>query len=244
MTAGTFSSDTDTPTWPAKSSVSAAWVPRHGSPCLSAETSTDTLILQVKEAEASVLERFLIKSAFAQPRSAGGRRPAIDAGCQRYLSRVAAGQRGLDGKSQDYYMRQLWDWKLSANIDTMTPQLLSSYAEMCGWTLARAHARSGDAIAIAPTWAPGIASTRLSLISPSRTPIRTRPTITPWSTPSRPGKSRPRQASNSLSTGPGAPCCTNGQTRDEERRATCAAAFAIAMTTVRWCEAGGDLRGE
>jgi hypothetical protein len=45
-------------------------------------------------------------------------------------------------------VRQLWDWKLSANIDTMTPQLLASYAEMCGWTLARAHARSGDAVAI------------------------------------------------------------------------------------------------
>jgi hypothetical protein len=45
-------------------------------------------------------------------------------------------------------MRQLWDWKASALVDTMEPETLRIYAGMCGWTLARAHARSGDAIAI------------------------------------------------------------------------------------------------
>jgi len=45
-------------------------------------------------------------------------------------------------------MRQLWDWKVSASIEAMTPEILRTYAQICGWTLARAHARSGDATAI------------------------------------------------------------------------------------------------
>jgi predicted alpha/beta hydrolase len=45
-------------------------------------------------------------------------------------------------------VRQLWDWKLSPNIDLMPPEVLAIYAQMCGWTLARAHARSGDRVAI------------------------------------------------------------------------------------------------
>ena len=44
----------------------------------------------------------------------------------------------------DFYIRQLWDWKASADIDTMAPEVLDVYGQMCGWTLARAHARSGD----------------------------------------------------------------------------------------------------
>ncbi len=55
---------------------------------------------------------------------------------------------GEDGIGRDFYFRQLWDWKLSARVDRMPPDLLGIYAEMCGWVLARAHARSGDAIAI------------------------------------------------------------------------------------------------
>ena len=56
---------------------------------------------------------------------------------------------GIDGKTRDFYIRQLWDSKASANIDVMSPSTLEIYAEICGWTLARAHARSGDSIAIA-----------------------------------------------------------------------------------------------
>ena len=56
---------------------------------------------------------------------------------------------GVDGKSRDFYVRQLWDQKGSADIDTMTPSLLAMYAQICGWTLAHGHARSGDPIAIA-----------------------------------------------------------------------------------------------
>ena len=56
---------------------------------------------------------------------------------------------GVDGVSRDFYIRQLWDGKGSAVIEAMNPSALSGYARLCGWTLARAHARSGDAAAIA-----------------------------------------------------------------------------------------------
>jgi hypothetical protein len=56
---------------------------------------------------------------------------------------------GLDGETHDFYVRQLWDGKLSANIDVMEPEVLEVYGEICSSTLARAHARSGDRIAIA-----------------------------------------------------------------------------------------------
>jgi predicted alpha/beta hydrolase len=56
---------------------------------------------------------------------------------------------GLDGRTRDFYVRQLHDWKGSASIETLTPKGLRLYAELCAWTLARAHARSGDRIAVA-----------------------------------------------------------------------------------------------
>ncbi len=56
---------------------------------------------------------------------------------------------GIDGRKRDFYVRQLWDWKRSAEVESLTPQGLDVYARMCGWTLARAHARSGDRVAIA-----------------------------------------------------------------------------------------------
>ena len=56
---------------------------------------------------------------------------------------------GIDGQARDFYVRQLWDWKTSADLDTILPQGFELYAGLCGSTLARAHARSGDRIAIA-----------------------------------------------------------------------------------------------
>jgi hypothetical protein len=56
---------------------------------------------------------------------------------------------GLDGQARDFYVRQLRDWKLSVDIETMVPRGMRMYGELCGWTLSRAHARSGDRIAIA-----------------------------------------------------------------------------------------------
>jgi Uncharacterized protein conserved in bacteria (DUF2252) len=55
---------------------------------------------------------------------------------------------GIDGAPRDFYVRQLWDWKSSADVDTMVPEMMAAYVRMCAWTLARAHARSGDAGAI------------------------------------------------------------------------------------------------
>ena len=109
--------------------------------------NTDPLFLQVKEAEASVLEPFLKKSTYSNH----GQRVVEGQRLMQATSDIFLGwQRvdGVDGRTHDYYMRQLWDWKASANIETMTPELLSFYGQICGWTLARAHAKSGDRIAI------------------------------------------------------------------------------------------------
>ncbi len=108
----------------------------------------DTLILQVKEAEPSVLERYLPRSPFEQhgQRVVEGQR-LMQASSDIFLGWQRSSH-GADGRSHDYYLRQLWDWKLSADIDTMPPDVLAAYTQMCSWTLARAHARSGDAVAI------------------------------------------------------------------------------------------------
>ena len=108
----------------------------------------DPLFLQVKEAQASVLEPYLNKSAYTEH----GHRVVegqwlMQAASDIFLGweRVAA---GLDDKPHDFYIRQLWDWKISAEIETMAPGEMMVYGKMCGWTLARAHARSGDRVAI------------------------------------------------------------------------------------------------
>jgi uncharacterized protein (DUF2252 family) len=109
----------------------------------------DPLFLQFKEAEASVLARF----------TRTGR-------ATNHGQRVVEGQRimqatgdiflgwdrvvnGMDGRSHDYYVRQLWDWKISAALEGLAPALMKQYGRVCGWTLARAHARAGDRIAVA-----------------------------------------------------------------------------------------------
>jgi sugar/nucleoside kinase (ribokinase family) len=56
---------------------------------------------------------------------------------------------GIDGQERDFYVRQLWDWKASADVDAMDSGVLELYGGLCGATLARAHARSGDRVAIA-----------------------------------------------------------------------------------------------
>jgi hypothetical protein len=56
---------------------------------------------------------------------------------------------GIDGQARDFYGRQLRDWKGSAEVDQMVPTGMAAYGRLCGWTLARAHARSGDRVAIA-----------------------------------------------------------------------------------------------
>ncbi|MGN6872346.1 MAG: DUF2252 domain-containing protein [Solirubrobacteraceae bacterium] len=109
----------------------------------------DPLFLQLKEAEASVLEEHLGRSRFANhgQRVVTGQR-LMQATSDIFLGwlRVPA---GLDGVSRDFYGRQLKDWKGSAEIEQMVPEGMSAYGKLCGWTLARAHSRSGDRIAIA-----------------------------------------------------------------------------------------------
>ena len=108
----------------------------------------DILFLQAKEAEASVLERFTKKSKY-----------------ENHGARVVAGQRlmqassdiflgwqrstGVDGVQRDYYVRQLQDWKGSVDVENAIPAGMRAYAGLCAHTLARAHSRSGDRVAIA-----------------------------------------------------------------------------------------------
>jgi hypothetical protein len=115
---------------------------------LTGRDGDDPLFLQVKEAGPSVLEQY------------AGREPA-----RHHGQRVVEGQRRMqvdgdiflgwlravwaDDTPRDYYVRQLWDWKFGAEVELMSRARLSVYGSLCGWTLARAHARSGDRIAIA-----------------------------------------------------------------------------------------------
>jgi uncharacterized protein (DUF2252 family) len=107
----------------------------------------DPLFLQVKEAEASVLEPYLGQSGYSNH----GQRVVEGQRLMQASSDILLGWErvdGVDGRTHDYYMRQLWDWKASANLEVMEPDPMKVYGQICGWTLARAHARSGDAIAI------------------------------------------------------------------------------------------------
>jgi hypothetical protein len=109
----------------------------------------DPLILQVKEAEASVLEPFAQRSEHANngQRVVEGQR-LMQAASDVFLGWLAI-ESDLDGGPRHYYVRQLQDSKLSVSLDDMVPRGLNAYAEICGRTLARAHARSGDRVAIA-----------------------------------------------------------------------------------------------
>jgi uncharacterized protein (DUF2252 family) len=110
----------------------------HGSP----------LFLQVKEAQASVLEPFTAPSAF----DCHGERVVVGQRLMQAASDIFLGWERVPrehGITRDYYFRQLRDWKGSADVAGMTPEGMDLWARMCGWTLARAHARSGDRIGIA-----------------------------------------------------------------------------------------------
>jgi hypothetical protein len=104
----------------------------------------DPLFLQVKQAESSVLEAHVSPSEYAN-----------------HGQRVVEGQRLMQATGDiflgwtearvgpHFYWRQLKDMKGSADLDGADPQMLGRYADLCGWTLARAHSKSGDPIAIA-----------------------------------------------------------------------------------------------
>ena len=109
----------------------------------------DPLFLQLKEAEASVLEEFIAPSDFENhgERVVTGQR-LMQASSDIFLGWLHV-EEGLDGQERDFYARQLKDWKGSAEVEQMVPTGMSAYGRLCGWTLARAHARSGDRVAIA-----------------------------------------------------------------------------------------------
>ena len=110
--------------------------------------ANDPLFLQLKEAQASVLEPFLGKSAYAKH----GQRVVEGQRLMQAASDIMLGWMRittLDGVSRDFYVRQLWDGKGSALVEMMNPAAMTAYAAFCGRALAMAHARSGDAVAIA-----------------------------------------------------------------------------------------------
>jgi uncharacterized protein (DUF2252 family) len=115
---------------------------------LEADDGHGPLLLQAKEAQPSVL------AAYAGPSQYGHHGERVVAG-QRLMqaaSDIFLGWQavtGPDGARTDYYVRQLRDWKYSAPIEQFDPAVMAGYAALCGWTLARAHARTGDRIAIA-----------------------------------------------------------------------------------------------
>jgi uncharacterized protein (DUF2252 family) len=110
----------------------------------------DPLFLQMKEADASVLEEPLGPSEFANhgERVVNGQR-LMQASSDILLGWLRVEESPIDAKPRDFYGRQLKDWKGSAAIDQLRPEGMAIYGRLCGWTLARAHARSGDRIAIA-----------------------------------------------------------------------------------------------
>ena len=108
----------------------------------------DPIFLQAKEAEASVLEAFAGASLYRNH----GERVVAGQHLMQASSDIFLGwqrTKGVDGVERDYYVRQLRDWKGSLPPEEMLPEGMTIYGRLCGWTLARAHARSGDRLAIA-----------------------------------------------------------------------------------------------
>jgi hypothetical protein len=123
----------------------------------------DALFLQVKEAQASVLEPFAAPSSYpnAGQRVVEGQR-LMQASSDIFLGWLRAA-RNREERPRDFYVRQLRDWKVSADIERMAPADMLAYGRLCGVTLARAHARSGDCIAIASYLGTGAAFDRAVL---------------------------------------------------------------------------------
>lgn len=109
----------------------------------------EPLFLQAKEAQPSVLAEYCGRSQYSNQ----GERVVAGQHLQQAQSDIFLGwtrvPNPVDGVDRDFYVRQLRDWKFSAPIEAMIPQGMTFYARLCGWTLARAHARSGDRVALA-----------------------------------------------------------------------------------------------
>jgi uncharacterized protein (DUF2252 family) len=115
---------------------------------LEGSSGGEPLFLQAKEAQASVLEEFTGASLYKNH----GARVVAGQHLMQATSDIFLGwdhSNEIDDAPRDYYVRQLRDWKGAASPESMSPSELAVYARVCGWTLARAHARSGDRVAIA-----------------------------------------------------------------------------------------------
>ena len=148
-TASTCWSSTSSSTWPARWSGVGSVGTRCWIVLMLGRDDSDPLFLQVKEAQAtrcSAVRRAPAEFANQGQRVVAGQR-LMQAASDIFLGWQRTG--GLDGQPRDFYVRQLRDWKCSFDIESLRPEGLRLYGELCGWTLARAHARSGDRIAIA-----------------------------------------------------------------------------------------------
>jgi len=115
---------------------------------LEADDGEECLFLQAKEAQESVLAPYAGPSRHPNQ----GQRVVVGQQLMQAVSDIFLGWQhttGVDGVTRDYYLRQLRDWKLSAPIERMVPSGMQAYGALCAWTLARAHARTGDRVAIA-----------------------------------------------------------------------------------------------
>jgi hypothetical protein len=134
--------------------------------------ANDPLFLQIKEAEASVLEPVLGggRSAKHGRRVVEGQR-LTQAASDIFLGWIHCDEE-VDGEAHDFYVRQLWDWKGSADVETILPNGLASYSQACGWTLARTLGPA-TGLRSPPTSARATGSTRRSPSSPLHAPTAT-----------------------------------------------------------------------
>ena len=154
----------------------------------------DPLFMQAKEAEASVLEPYVGASDFGNH----GERVVEGQWLMQAASDILLGwlpALGIDERERDFYVRQLWDGKRSVEIETLPPEGLVIYGRVCGWTLARAHARSGDRIAIGAYLGKGESFDEAIADFSSATPIRTSSTTAPSPTRQSQAGSRWRRTS-------------------------------------------------
>ena len=163
-------------TWRGGSAGSGAWERGPGSSCSPGATTTTRCSSRSSRPGARSLEPYTGRSTarnHGQRVVQGQRLMQVDGDI--FLGWLRA--EGIDGTPRDYYVRQLWDWKLGAEVELMSPARLTVYGRLCAWTLARAHARTGDRVAIASYLGPGerVRPRRRRLRRGIRGPERARP---------------------------------------------------------------------